>query len=241
MHSSGREEMDAHGLILLLAPYGFSLIPNMVQNSPLLKTTVNIEMAHSLLNDNRSLLGAVVRLRFSSLRSSLGQNSLATPHLIPKTHLNNHWCARIGIMLHKHTATIKDTNDKLSKPGKRHKDTSLHTLFTSTAFTLASATLKKHGLYWLGQITETQGTNLAPRTPMCRHTNITWWKLLQSASLGPRNTLHHPISPTTSPIKRFKPTNNLVTIATTYTNDEDGKWKHYYYKIIDSHIADDGR
>ena len=58
---------------------------------------------------------------------------------------------------------------------------------------------------------------------------------------GARNTLHHPISPTTSPIKSFKPTHNPGTIATTYTNDEDGEWKHYYYKIIDSHIAEDGR
>ena len=207
------------------------------------RSTVNIEMAHSLLNDNRSLVGAIVRLRLSSLRDSLGwaQNPLATPHLIHKSNWNNHWCARIGIMLHRHTATIKDTRNTLNKPGKRYKDASLHTLFTSTAFASARATLKKHGLYWLGQITNTQGTNLIPRTQSGRHSNSTWWKLLQTKSTGSRNTLHHPISPTTSPIKRFTPTHNPGTIATTYTNDEDGEWKHYYYKITDSHIADDGR
>jgi hypothetical protein len=94
------------------------------------RATVNIEMAHSLLNDNRNLVGATVRLCLASLRDRLGwaQNPLATPHLIPKIHWNNHWCARIGIMLNKHTATIKDTKETtLNKPGKCHRDTSLHT------------------------------------------------------------------------------------------------------------------
>ena len=208
-----------------------------------IRSTANIEMAHTLLNDNRSLIGAIVRLRLSSLRDSLGwaQNPLATPHLIHQSHWNNHWCARIGIMLHRHTATIKDTHKTLNTPGKRHNDTSLHTLFTSSAFASACSTLKKHGLHWLGQISNTQGTALIPRTRTGRHCNSTWWKLLQSTSTGARNTLNHPISPTTSPIKSFKPTHNPGTIATTYTNDEDGEWKHYYYKIIDSHIAEDGR
>jgi hypothetical protein len=150
------------------------------------RSTINIEMAHSLLNDNRSLLGAIVRLRLSGLRDSLGWavNPLATPHLIPHSHWNKHWCARIGIMLHRHKATIKDTHDSLNKPGKQYRDISIHTLFTYKTFASARASLKKDGLYWLGQITNPTGTRLVTRTPTGRHNNSSWLKILQSTSTG---------------------------------------------------------
>ena len=208
------------------------------------RSTMSIEMAHSLLNDDRSTLGAIIRHRLTDLRDSLGwaQNPLSTPHLIPQSHWNTHWCARIGIMLHRHSATISDTHGRITRPGKRYSDKSLHTMFTRTAFASARETLKKHGIYWLGQITNPFGTKLSTRTDTGVHKDSKWWKLLRTNVSDENNILHKPISPIASPIKHFTPTHNPGTIATTFTKDTpNGEWEHRYYKITDSHIGYDGR
>ena len=230
---------SSHLLFLPDSEYGADL-PSIKD----MRSTINIEMAHTLLNDNRSTLGAILRHRLTSLRDSLGwaQNPLTTPHLIPQSNWNNHWCARIGIMLHKHGATLEDTHALLNRPTKRHSDTSLHTLLPRTAFASARDSLKKHGLFWLGQLVNPQGTKLITRTASGQHGGSKWWKILQSTTSDTHQKLYKPISPSASPIPRFKPTHSPGTIATTYTNDTaTGNWEHYYYKITDSHIAEDGR
>jgi hypothetical protein len=85
------------------------------------RSTMLITTAHSLLNDTHSILGRITRMRLSHLQDSLGwaEYPLATPHLIPQTNWNNHWCARIGILLNKHDATITDTHSVLTANGKR--------------------------------------------------------------------------------------------------------------------------
>jgi hypothetical protein len=145
-------------------------------------------------------------------------------------------------MLHKHGATLEDIHDTLNRPGKRYKDSSRHTHFPRNAFASACDSLKRHGLYWLGQIVNPQGTKLIPRTSTGHHKESKWWKLLHSSASNTRHLLYKPLSPSASPIPQFKPTHRPGTIATSYTNDtETGEWEHYYYKITDSHIADDGR
>ena len=73
---------SSHLLFLPDSEYGADL-PSIKD----MRSTINIEMAHTLLNDNRSTLGAILRHRLTSLRDSLGwaQNPLTTPHLIPQS------------------------------------------------------------------------------------------------------------------------------------------------------------
>ena len=209
------------------------------------RATSLIATAHSLLNDRHSILGRIIRMRLSHLQDSLGwaENPLSTPHLIPKNAWNNHWCARIGILLNRHNATITDTHGALTTTGKRTRDTSLHTLFSRRAYTSAKSSLKKHGLRWLGQVTNPQGTKLTNRTATGNHVSSLWWKVLTSKVTSDANgTLYQPISPTTSPIARFVPTHNPGTVATSYSkNPYTGVWEHSYYKITDSHVGQDGR
>jgi hypothetical protein len=209
------------------------------------RSTMLITTAHSLLNDTHSTLGRITRMRLSHIQDSLGwaENPLAAPHLIPQTNWNNHWCARIGILLNKNDATITDTHGVLTADGKRTRDTSLHTLFSPQAYTSAKHSLKKHGIRWLGQVANPQGTRLVSRTTTGNHVSSLWWKVLTSnVPTDGDGTLTHPISPTASPIARFVPTHNPGTVASTYSlNPDTDAWEHSYYKITDSHVGQDGR
>ena len=208
------------------------------------RATALITTAHSLLNDNHSILGSIARMRLSHLQESLGwgENPLSNPHLIPHNTWNKHWCARIGIILGRHGASISDTRGALTTKGKRPRDTSLHTLLPTQAYAAAKNSLKKHGLRWLGQLTNPQGTKLISRTNTRNHVTSHWWKILSSHAAEENGNLKHPISPTPSPITRFVPTHNPGTVATTYSlNQTTDVWEHQYYKITDSHIGNDGR
>ena len=209
------------------------------------RATALITTAHSLLNDRHSMLGQIIRMRLSHLQESLGwaENPLKTPHLIPRNAWNNHWCARIGILLNRHNATITDSHGFLTTSGKRIRDKSIHTLLPPQAYTSAKTSLKKHGLRWLGQLTNPQGTKLVGRTPTGNYVSSTWWKILKSnVTSDAGGTLSQPISPTQSPITRFVPSHNPGTVATSYSiNPTTGAWEHLYYKITDSHIGHDGR
>jgi hypothetical protein len=209
------------------------------------RATALISTAHSLLNDKHSTLGRIVRMRLNHLKDSLGwaENPLATPHLIPQHAWNTNWCARIGILLGRHDATITDTHNSLTTTGKRARDTSLHTLFSPRTYASAKNSLKKHGLQWLGQITNPQGTKLARRTPTGNHVSSLWWKILTAnISTDTEGTLFQPISPTASPIARFVSTHNPGTVASTYSpNPDTGVWEYNYSKITDSHVGQDGR
>jgi hypothetical protein len=181
-------------------------------------------------------------MRLAHLQDSLGwaTNPLNNPDLITTTSWNKHWCARVGILLATLGATISDTHGSLTKQGCRSVDNPLHTLYTRTAFTAVRQTLKKHGLYSLGQITNPQGTKLTPKSATGSHHHSPWWKALQSTVTNDTGTeLKTPISPTTSPIKRFIPTHNPGTIVTSFTKNPDtGAWEHKYYKVTDSHMDD---
>ena len=86
-----------------------------------IRATMSMELLHTMLNDDHSMVGSILRIRIVSLRDSLGWaiNPLETPHLIPQSHWNSHWCARPGILLHRHDATITDTHSTLSRTGRR--------------------------------------------------------------------------------------------------------------------------
>ena len=206
------------------------------------RATMLIATAHNLLNNNHSTLGKIARMRLTHLQDSLGwaTNPLNNPDLITTTSWNKHWCARVGILLASHGATISDTHGSLNKQGCRSVDKPLHTLYTRTAFSAVRQTLKKHGLYWLGQLTNPQGTKLTPKSATGSHHQSPWWKALQSTVTNDTGTeLKTPISPTTSPITRFIPTHNPGTIVTSYTkNPKTEAWEHKYYKVTDSHMDD---
>jgi hypothetical protein len=206
------------------------------------RATMLISTAHNLLNNNHSTLGKIARMRLAHLQDSLGwgTNPLDNPDLITTTSWNKHWCARVGILLATLGATISDTHGSLTKQGCRSVDKPLHTLYTRTAFTAVRQTLKKHGLYWLGQITNPQGTKLTPKSATGSHHQSPWWKALQSTVTNDTGTeLKTSISPTTSPIKRFIPTHTPGTIVASYTKNPDTEaWEHKYYKVTDSHMDD---
>jgi hypothetical protein len=105
------------------------------------RATMTLELMHTLLNDDHSMVGSILRIRLRSLRDSLGwaKNPLESPHLIPQSHWNSHWCARAGILLHRHKATISDTHGVLTRSGGRYRDISLHTLLPSSSFASARA------------------------------------------------------------------------------------------------------
>ena len=204
------------------------------------RATMIMELMHTLLNDDHSMVGSILRIRLRSLRDSLGwaKNPLESPHLIPQSHWNTHWCARAGILLHRHKATISDTHGVLTRSGGRFRDISLHTLLSSSSFSSARASLKKHGLYWLGQITNPRGTKLSSRSMSGKHDNTKWWKTLQASITTNDGTLASPISPTVSPFTPLSPTHPPGTVTTSYTLDADtNEWTHKYYKVTDSHMS----
>ena len=217
-------------------------------NLPSIRDTrakANIMAAHALLNDNDSTLGKMMRIRLSSLRDHLGwaTNPLSNPELIPSRLWENHWCARVGRMLHTHDATLPDTTGYHTLPNSRFKDVPIQLAVPSIALASSRANRLKHPIHWLGQLTNPDGTRLVPNPQFARNQTI-WWGLLRRALCRP-NSLHliAPISPDTSPLRHFTPTHSPGTIVTGPTeNLETGDWNppshNVYYKVTDSYMED---
>ena len=212
------------------------------------RATANIELAHTILNDNESSLGSIMRIRLSHLQDNLGwaHNPLSTPQLVPRNLWNGHWLARIAHMLDAQGSSIEDTHNTTDKPKKRVMDRSVHTSLPPTSLPSSRASRVKHNIHWLGQLTNPQGTKLISKTPSGDHKHSPWWKLLKANTcLAGTQDLITPLSPTTSPITRFVPTHNPGTVVTLPQRNTDGSWKHHshneYYKVTDSHISADGR
>jgi hypothetical protein len=121
------------------------------------RAKANTQLAHTMLNDDRSTAGKILRIRLTSLRDKLGwtHSPLLTPHLVPKTLWEIHWCARLADHLHKHGATIGDTSKRILRPGKRANDAPIYTSLQSAS---ARPSLVKHMLYWVGQVSNSLGT-----------------------------------------------------------------------------------
>ena len=85
------------------------------------RAQANISAAHAIVNNPHSVLGKLMRIRLSSLRDHLGwaTNPLSNPDLLPPRLWENHWCARIGRMLHTHGAALPDTTGYHTLPGAR--------------------------------------------------------------------------------------------------------------------------
>ena len=178
-----------------------------------------------MLNDVISTAGAILRIRLTSLRDKLEwtHSPLITPHLVPTTLWEKHWCARIAGHLHSHSATIGDTTNLILRRGSRTHGVPIYTSQTNAS---TRPSLIKHMLYWVGQIANTQGTKLqAPQNPRI-NTSSTWWTTLRDTlCISDTRTLKNPVSPVAS---RFVPSHRpgIITTRPTYSSRKND-WRSF--------------
>ena len=211
-----------------------------------IRTAAIIEKAHYLLNTDTPL-GRIARSRVRDLRDKLGLTAspLASPRKASPHMWREHWMARAMHLLWETNSTIQDPKGHFTRPTNRASDIPLAEALPQDIFQMLRPQLRKHRLFWVGDIANRKGTK--PTNPkLLGLPRSQWWDTLMthlvSASTG---DLFDKVSPAPAPLNPTSVTHRPGTVVTMPWQNTDWSIRppqhNLFYKVKRTNRDSQGR